>query len=82
MITRSLILFSVMHSIGSSQAPVAQLDRVPDYESGGRWFESIRARHFHFKITYVTQSLELCLEGSRLWVRCMLSFICVLGEVV
>ena len=26
-------------------APVAQLDRVPDYESGGRTFESYRARH-------------------------------------
>lgn len=25
-------------------APVAQLDRVPDYESGGRRFESFRAR--------------------------------------
>lgn len=25
-------------------APVAQLDRVPDYESGGRRFESSRAR--------------------------------------
>ena len=27
------------------QAPVAQLDRAPDYESGGRGFESLRARH-------------------------------------
>src|SRR5262249_49714762 len=27
-------------------APVAQLDRAPDYESGGRTFESFRARHF------------------------------------
>ena len=26
-------------------APVAQLDRAPDYESGGRRFESFRARH-------------------------------------
>ena len=25
-------------------APVAQLDRVPDYESGGRRFESFRVR--------------------------------------
>ena len=24
--------------------PVAQLDRAPDYESGGREFESLRAR--------------------------------------
>jgi hypothetical protein len=27
-------------------APVAQLDRAPDYESGGQEFESLRARHF------------------------------------
>jgi hypothetical protein len=27
-----------------TQAPVAQLDRAPDYESGGREFESLRAR--------------------------------------
>src|SRR5664279_3488314 len=26
-------------------APVAQLDRAPDYESGGREFESLRVRH-------------------------------------
>lgn len=30
----------------SSCAPVAQLDRVLDYESSGRWFESIRVRQF------------------------------------
>ncbi len=29
-----------------SGAPVAQLDRVPGYELGGREFESLRARHF------------------------------------
>ena len=29
-----------------SIAPVAQLDRVPGYEPGGRRFESFRARHF------------------------------------
>ncbi len=28
------------------RAPVAQLDRAPDYESGGQRFESFRARHF------------------------------------
>jgi hypothetical protein len=26
-------------------APVAQLDRVPGYEPGGREFESLQARH-------------------------------------
>ena len=29
-----------------ADAPVAQLDRAPDYESGGQEFESLRARHF------------------------------------
>ena len=29
-----------------SSAPVAQLDRAPDYESGGRAFESLRVHHF------------------------------------
>jgi hypothetical protein len=29
----------------NGRAPVAQLDRAPDYESGGRTFESFRARH-------------------------------------
>src|SRR6185295_11514343 len=32
----------------SENAPVAQLDRAPDYESGGQEFESLRARHFRF----------------------------------
>src|SRR5947209_3640998 len=29
----------------AKDAPVAQLDRAPDYESGGQEFESLRARH-------------------------------------
>ena len=29
----------------SKNAPVAQLDRVPGFEPGGREFESLRARH-------------------------------------
>jgi hypothetical protein len=28
----------------ATNAPVAQLDRAPDYESGGQEFESLRAR--------------------------------------
>src|SRR5262249_39072797 len=31
-------------------APVAQLDRAPDYESGGQEFESLRARHYNLLI--------------------------------
>ena len=30
-------------------APVAQLDRVPGYEPGGREFESLRAHHLRQK---------------------------------
>ncbi len=30
-------------------APVAQLDRAPDYESGGREFESSPVRHYLFQ---------------------------------
>src|SRR5215210_9150645 len=35
-------------AVPGDRAPVAQLDRAPDYESGGRRFESFRARHFPF----------------------------------
>ena len=38
--------FSVPSEIASKCAPVAQLDRVPGYELGGREFESLRAHHF------------------------------------
>src|SRR5258708_3447078 len=34
----------------ATNAPVAQLDRAPDYESGGQEFESLRARHYPFGI--------------------------------
>ena len=34
-----------MNPLKKPHAPVAQLDRVPDYESGGRRFESFLARH-------------------------------------
>ena len=33
------------HRRPEARAPVAQLDRAPDYESGGQEFESLRARH-------------------------------------
>ncbi len=36
----------VVRSILTSYAPLAQLDRVFDYESKGQEFESLRARHF------------------------------------
>ncbi len=43
----------ITHNRASSNlhAPVAQLDRVPGYEPGGRPFESVRARHFSSVVT-------------------------------
>ena len=35
---------------GPQNAPVAQLDRAPDYESGGQEFESLRVRHSFVRI--------------------------------
>jgi hypothetical protein len=37
--------------VSDLSAPVAQLDRVLDYESSGRRFESFRARHLLSKIS-------------------------------
>ena len=34
-----------VHRVSAVCAPVAQLDRAPDYESGGQEFESLRVRH-------------------------------------
>src|SRR5690606_1502673 len=42
----------------SHGAPVAQLDRVPGYEPGGREFESLRARHHALAASEVLQDLE------------------------
>ena len=39
----------LVHSNRLLDAPVAQLDRVPDYESVGRMFESCRAHHLRIK---------------------------------
>ncbi len=43
-------------------APVAQLDRAPDYESGGREFESLRARQQFQYVTLATAVLDRSLE--------------------
>lgn len=45
-----------LHNSRFNSAPVAQLDRVPGYELGGREFESLQARHF----------FAACLEMGRL----------------
>ncbi len=42
-------------------APVAQLDRVPGYEPGGREFESLRARHSRTDVTRVAPG---CRDGD------------------
>ena len=34
----------------NQDAPIAQLDRAPDFESVGREFESPWARHFQFTV--------------------------------
>src|SRR4051812_41834307 len=39
--------------VSAKNAPVAQLDRAPDYESGGQEFESLRARHFGTRLGMV-----------------------------
>jgi hypothetical protein len=44
-----------------SYAPVAQLDRAPGYEPGGREFESLRAHHLKSKRPH--------LRGAFLFVR-------------
>ena len=36
-----------------NNAPVVQLDRIPDFESVGRRFESCQARHICFKTVKV-----------------------------
>jgi hypothetical protein len=59
-------------STPDGEAPVAQLDRAPDYESGGREFESLRARHFGIRHRRQTppilrtnlRLLELRLDGA------------------
>ncbi len=42
-IEKKIIPLFVSYNI--HDAPVAQLDRVPGFEPGGRGFESLRARH-------------------------------------
>ena len=49
-----------------AQAPVAQLDRAPDYESGGREFESSPARHLNSrKQTIISRMLGRVKARSR-----------------
>src|ERR1700688_4138477 len=51
----------------AASAPVAQLDRAPDYESGGREFESLRARQ-HLAPSYRAKNTAILrnLQGAEL----------------
>jgi hypothetical protein len=62
-----VLLFSTQHLQSTLFAPVAQLDRVPDYESGGRTFESCR----------VHQSNQRFAAGCRI---CRFSFVTILRQ--
>jgi hypothetical protein len=53
-------------------APVAQLDRAPDYESGGQEFESLRARHGylthrHHRNNLIINHFEACRWDQTMW---------------
>ena len=45
-------------------APVAQLDRVPGYELGGRTFESCRVRHLVFTLKKPLNALKVSLVSG------------------
>lgn len=47
-------------------APVAQLDRVPGYEPGGREFESLRARQLNIRNQLLTLRQYACSFCERL----------------
>ena len=64
------ILFTIRYHISKFEiiAPVAQLDRVPDYESGGRGFESSPVRHFpNFFWIYSMIWVGLTIFWNRFW---------------
>src|ERR1700730_945814 len=52
-------------------APVAQLDRAPDYESGGQEFESLRARQQHIDNTTDCQSRKSTCFPSPVYIATM-----------
>ncbi len=43
---KNVIYFTTSFLMNEHRASLAQLDRVPGYEPGGRRFESSRARHY------------------------------------
>jgi hypothetical protein len=61
--------FAKIDELLSQSAPLAQLDRASDYESEGREFESLRARHLFRSLT-VPASILL----KPLWLFTLRSF--------
>ena len=53
---------SVASVAEQSYAPVAQLDRASDFESGGRRFESCRARSQVFRFCVLPAASALCIS--------------------
>ena len=81
-----VLLFTIYPLLFTKKAPVAQLDRVPDYESGGRMFESCRVHHsesiswgvaigrsFLFCVPLVCQLLKRCQPYSILSMQAVAS---------
>ena len=63
-------LVSIHLSIVALQyAPVAQLDRVPGFEPGGREFESLRARHLALHLHLKRVEAQVDLDKSQISFR-------------
>jgi hypothetical protein len=57
---------AIVRSSRQSLALVAQLDRAPDFESGGRGFESLRARDYLAKRSPpLLQAIRVCAEEEK-----------------
>src|SRR3954452_9960605 len=60
--------FRLLRLASTRSAPVAQLDRAPDYESGGQRFESFRARQQRIEVDVVyCASSTPCFHGASWW---------------
>jgi hypothetical protein len=54
---------------GFANAPVAQLDRAPGYEPGGREFESLRAHQFTLSKSSIGSQRSAHGQGDELGLR-------------
>ena len=57
----------------ASRAPVAQLDRAPDYESGGQRFESFRAHHFFASLALACSAVRFANSLSKKFLNLLMS---------